>query len=45
MKTIASALLGLVVLMGVAVAPASASQGWDGQSFWEEREHSMGGGG
>jgi hypothetical protein len=32
MKTIVSALLGLMVLMGVAVAvaPASASQGWDG---------------
>jgi hypothetical protein len=42
MKTIASALLGLMVLMGVAVAPASASQGWDGQSFWEAREHSWG---
>jgi hypothetical protein len=45
MKISASALLGLMVLMGVAVAPASASQGWDGQSFWEAREHSWGGGG
>jgi hypothetical protein len=45
MKTIVSALLGLMVLMGVAVVPAGASQGWDGQSFWEAREHSWGGGG
>jgi hypothetical protein len=44
MKVIASALLGLMV-MGVAVAPADASQGWDGQSFREAREHSWGGGG
>ena len=43
MKTIASALLALTVLTGVAVAPASAA--WDTKKFWENLENSQGGGG
>jgi hypothetical protein len=42
-KTIASALLGLTVLTGVAVAPASAA--WDTKAFWENLERTQGGGG
>jgi hypothetical protein len=42
MKTIASALLALTVLTGVAVAPASAA--WDTKKFWESQKNQGGGG-
>jgi hypothetical protein len=37
MKTIASALLALSVLAGIAAAPASA---FDVKTFWQQQEHS-----
>jgi hypothetical protein len=41
MKTIASALLALSVLAGIASAPASA----DSRTFWQQQDENRGGSG
>ena len=40
MKTIASALIALSILAGIA-APASAAKGFNPDDFWTQQEHNL----